>query len=348
MFFDSYENEDNRQREMLLEIALLQRRLLELRFDFASRMPRPLPVKKKGIFGKETGFPEGYARLVEELSEKKRRLEIWRRQEGLPGGLYWWKIDWEHLAPELMWNLTLPGEEEEPDETGWRRAYRLHCEPQGENMLLYLEVEGFCQDGVQTHKRTYDTEFSAYSRQEREQLEEAYNERRNRRALAHMAFADNTRIYSVTTGWSYNSATEYYASSEYLAERMRAAETYSQSLYTVQETRELSVSVSGRRYEGLNGIAEYHTDEAGRLDLAVILDFVRLAARGQAPENEGVLLEGKDAAVLCAGYLAEARDIRQVPLEFFCRDLDRCAVSYEEAMMQAQMITCLAGKLEKS
>ena len=59
----------------------------------------------------------------------------------------------------------------------------------------------------------------------------------------------------------------------YLAERMRAAETYSQSLYTVQETRELSVSVSGRRYEGLNGIAEYHTDEAGRLDLAVILDF---------------------------------------------------------------------------
>ena len=88
MFFDSYENEGNRQREMLLEIALLQRRLLELRFDFASRMPRPLPVKKKGIFGKETGFPEGYARLVEELSEKKRRLEIWRRHSDKSTKLY--------------------------------------------------------------------------------------------------------------------------------------------------------------------------------------------------------------------------------------------------------------------
>lgn len=347
MFFDSFEGESNGYREKLLEIARLQRRLLELRFDFSERKPWPLPVKRKGLFGKETCFSEEYRKTAGELFLKKQELENWRRQRDLPGGLYWWKISWEQLAPELLWNLTLPQEEEEPDETGWRRAYQLSCQPQGDCKLLYLQVEGFCQEGIHTRKHTYDTEFSAYSRQEREQLEAAYQERKNRRALLHMATANHARIYSAVTGRSYESAYAYYTSSEYLSHRMRDAENYSQSLYAVQETRSLSVSVSGKRYSAVNGVAEYHTDTAGRLDLAVILDFARLAARGQAPEGEGVLLEGKDAAVLCAGYLANAPEVKKIPLELFCRDLDRCAATYEEARIQAQMITCLAGKLER-
>lgn len=347
MFFDSFESGDNGYREKLLEIALLQRRLLELRFDFSERNARPLPVKRKGLFGKEPCFPEEYRKMAEELSLKKQELEAWRQQKNLPGGLYWWKISWEQLVPELLWNLTLPQEEDEPDETGWRRAYQLCCQPQGDRMLLYLQVEGFCQERVHARKNIYDTEFSAYSRQEREQLEAAYQERQNRRALMHMTVANDARIYSAVTGWSYESAYDYYTSSEYLSHRMRDAENYSQSLYTVQETRSLSVSVSGKRYGAINGVAEYHTDATGRLDLAVILDFTRLAASGQAPEGEGFLLEGKDAAVLCAGYLAGASDVHQIPLELFCRELDRCAGSYEEAKIQAQMITCLAGKLER-
>lgn len=348
MFFDSVDTEDS-YRAHLRDIALLQRELLELRFDFKTRMPRLLKTRKKGLFGRETFFEETYLEKAEQLAQKKQELEEDRERMGYPRGMYWWNLSWEQLAPALLWNLTLPEEEEEPDESGWRRAYSLACQPGREdNRLLCLQVRGHRQESVSARRRTYEKEHSAYSREERERLEDAYNDRRNTRAMLHVAFADRTQIHSVSTGWDYGSASEYYTSAEYLSDRMRDAENYSQSLYTVEEVRSLSVRTSSSDYSGMNGVAEFHVDENGRLDYAEMLDFAWLRASGDVPEQMGTLIEQKDAAVLCAGYLAQLEEVRTVPMELLCRGVDQCAVSYEDALLQAQVITCLAEKLERN
>ena len=346
MFFDAVK-EDHTFENRLLEAALLQRRLLELRFDFGKMEPRPLEERRKGLFGRETVFPEAYSRLLQELEAKRVELERLRSEKGYPRGLYWWNIPWEDLIPILLQNLTLPEEEDEPDESGWRRAYGLvRMEGREDRDLLCLRVQGYWQGKLSTSKSTYERELSSYTKAERRRMEEEYESRKNNKALTHMAFANNVGVHSIDTGMDYNTAVDYYSSAEYLSNRMREAENYSQSLYTLVETKALSVSAHGKRYGAVDAVAEYHVDGEGRLDYMAMLDFARIAASGEAPEEQGSLLEHKDAAVLCALWLSRRDEVRSVPVRLLGKELNRCAASYEEALIQAQMITCLAGKLE--
>lgn len=346
MFFDSSDTEKV-YRDKLLEIAALQKELLQQRFDFKTRMPLPLKVKRKGLFGREVVFEESYLKKAELLAQKKQELEEYREQTGYPRGIYWWSLSWDQMAPALLWNLTLPEEEDEPDGTGWRRAYQLGSQPgRGDSRLLCLNVQGHWQGKTSARRNISDTEHSAYSKAERQQLEDAYNEKRNNKALMHMAFANNTQIHSLSTGWDYNSACDYYSSAEYLSDRVRDAENYSQSLYTVEEVNKLSVRVASNDYRSINGVAEFHVDANGRLDFAAMLDFVRLRTAGEVPEGMGELLESKDAAVLAAYYFAQQKNVRTVPMGLLCGQMDRCAPSYEDALVQAQIMTCLADKLE--
>lgn len=348
MFFDTQkkENGDGIARE-ILEIAGLQRRLLLCRHDPRTRRPIPLKERKKGLFGREQVFPEGYEALCQELEEKKQRLTERLAAEGKPAGPYWWNLSWEELVPILLSDLTLPEEEDAPDEYGMRRAYRFSevTEADGSRTLC-VKVQVHRQGRASARRHTSDTVYSAYTAAERKKMEQAYTDRQNTRMLAHMAAANKVPVYSIASGRTYNTAGEYYMS-EGLADNMRRAENYSQSLYTVTKTKHLSVSVESSDSEWLLGIARYHADDEGRLDYLEPLDFQVVSWGGDNEEAEGLrsIFDKKDAAVLCAWYLSYDGEVCQVPLELLNPLADQCAVSYEDARRQAEMITCLSEKM---
>lgn len=333
----------------MLDLARRQREVLNLRYDYKTKMPYPLATRRKGLFGREVVYDQEYLDKKELLEGERKELLMFWETLGYPSGMYWWNLPWEHLEPKLLWNLALPEEEDEPDETGWRRAYHLNCSPgKGENRLLCLMVEGHWQGRTSSSRKIHDTEISSYSKQERDQMERDYNSKKNRSALSHMAFANDVGVHSISTGWDYNTAYDYYTSSEYLADRMRASENYSQSLYTIQENNVLSVGVSSTDYGCVNGVAEFHVDGSGTLDFAAMLDFARFQTAGEVPEKKGMLIEGKEAAVLWAAYMSLAEPVKKVPVSLFNNRADQWAETYEEALMQAQIFTCLADKLEMS
>lgn len=346
MFFDTRTEEGDRQRKaLILEIAALQRKLLLLRYEPRTRLPIPLKERKKGLFGREVVFPDGYQALCGELEEKRRNLTERLLEEGKPAGPYWWSLSWEELVPILLADLTMPEEEDAPDEQGRRCAYEFGTFTEEDGFqTLCLSVREHRQRRTAGKRRETDTVHSAYTASERKAMEQAYEDRLNTRMLAHMAFANKTPVYSMVSGVTYRTAAEYYSSGEGIGDYLGKTEDYSQSLYTVQKTSRLYASVESEDVRYDLGVARYHIDKEGTLDHLETLDFCFMED-GREGEKTRPLLRGKDSAVLCAGYLAYSPRVRRVPLDLFGGAAGRNAVSYDEARRQAEMITCLAGKV---
>ena len=282
MFFDvQTENSESGMVQEILEIAALQKKLLLYRYEPEMRLPIPLKERRKGLFGRELVFPEGYQALCEEVEKKKRILTERLAAEGRPIGPYWWNLSWEELIPILLSDLTLPDEEDTPDENGRRHAYEFD-EIMGTDgcRILCLKVQEHRQGRTLGKRHTSGTVHSSYTAAEREKMEQAYADRRNMRMLTHMAVANERPVYSVSTNRTYQTAVDYYSSGEGLADYMRAEENYHQSLYTELETNHLSVSVESSDSRWLLGVAQYHVDDDGRLDYMEPLDFRIISGDG--------------------------------------------------------------------
>ena len=341
MFFDT-PREAEPFDASYIEIARLQKQLLSLRYDAAQRIPRPLPVRRKGLFGRETVWPDGYEPTAQRLQAAQQALGAQRRAAGYANDLCWWSLPWEQAAPALLQMLTLPQEEDEPDETGWRHSVSFWPQPgQDGRQLLCLGMRAHKQEHSSS-RHTQDVEHSAYTRAEREALVGAYNQRRNAQAAAHMYFGNGTGVYSVPTGWSYDTAAAYYASPEYMAERMRSEVQYSESLYTVEEQRVLHVSSNSQDRVSVHAVCEYRIDAGGTLDWLAPLDFAELqATSGDA--TPAAALQQRDAAVLAALWLAAEPSLQRVPLSLFAAGYDKD--NYADVMRLAGVLTCLADKL---
>lgn len=328
-------------RERLLEIAAIQRQLLMLRYDRKTRIPVPLAEKRKGLFGREQVLPEAYLPLCQRLEEKRQEFAKLWEQDGRGQEPCWWKLPWEQIVPLLLYDLTLPEEEDEPDENGWRHAYELETIAEDHGVrTLCIRVRGHQQGKVSAKRRVSERIHSQYTAAERSAMEDAFVEKQTNRALAHMAFANQSPVYSMASERTYHTATEYYSSGEGIADFSNRISDYQESLYTVQETNHLSVSTESSDYRDLIAIGRYHVDGNGRLDYLESLEY-------SGDPQRSALLERKDMAVLCAQYLAEQEEVLQVPLELLTRQMEECAASLPEARRQAEMVTCLAGKLER-
>lgn len=345
MFFDESQEVDNFDNQ-LIEIAQLQNELLMLRYNSAYRVPCSLSSKRKGLFGSEQVLPLPYLKKEALLKEKQQSLTQQRLQCGYADDICWWNLPWERVIPILLYNLTFPLEEDEPDQSGWRRGFSFQQEYVVDGkQFLCLRMQAHYQK-TSSSRNIKSIDYSAYTKEEREAMLDAYNNKRNTHAVMHMTFADNVGVHSILTGQDYDTASKYYASGEYMATRLREAEQYSQSLYSVEERNTLYVSSSSMNRTSIHGVCSFHADESGKLDYMETLDFRELDASNRDTDASEEFFMTKDAAVIGALLLAENSSVEIVPLSLFEKGFN--SDNYSDVIRLAEILTCLAPKLKRS
>ena len=344
MFFDESQEVNNFDSQ-LIEIAQLQNELLKLRYDSANRIPYSLPLKRKGLLGKEQVMPPLYMEKEVLLKEKQQSLIQQRLQCGYDNDVCWWNLPWERVIPILLYNLTFPQEEDEPDQSGWRRGFSFQQEYGVDGkQFLCLKMQAHYKKNSSS-RNIKSIEYSAYTKEEREAMLDTYNNKRNLHAAMHITFADNVGVHSILTGQDYDTASKYYASGEYMAIRLHEAEQYRQSLYSEEERNTLYVSSSSMNRTSIHGVCSFHADESGKLDYMETLDFRELEASNRDTDASEEFFMTRDAAVIGAMLLAENRSVGIVPLSLFEKGFN--SDNYADVIRLAEILTCLAPKLKR-
>ena len=337
MFFDE-QTEDVRYQQIMLAIAQKQQELLCFRFDWENRVPREWPPK--GRWGKNKKVIAQYEAMKAQLQQLKERAAAHRRAKGYPQGIFWWSIPWDQMESKLMYDLY-----QAPDDNHWRFSRSLETHQQGDAEILFLNEEGHCSDFSTKYENRYE-ELSPYSAEEREQMVEEYNRKLDRREAFDALLMGNSPYHAVHIGKEFDSVDDYLLSTDRLLFRDYAEDAYSRSLYTARHTRAVTVQSNSIHYECLLRIGSIRTDAFGCVEGIAPVDYRLEEYRGKLPPEILHMYAQKDAAVALAAHIADHAQYRSVPTTLFEKNILDGASDYSEALRQAKMYTCLAGKLK--
>ena len=335
MFFDDRQ-QDELYPQLLLSIARTQRELLDCRFHWAER--RPLPRKKTGLFGRKSADPK-YDGLLAKLEEQKRRTQQHRAEMGYGNGVFWWNLPWAQLEDYLIYDLA-----EENEVGNWRfhRTWETEQTDRG-TLLLLLREEGHFSS-FSTYTRYETGIVSSYSAEEINSKMRDYTRMMNNYDLMTLAFAGDSPVQSWLTGAEYESGAHYLLSAEHYMVRDHLKTQYARTLYTEKETTTTTVYSNSVHYEAVYAVAEFSLSGGGVRSLTVH-NYGLCGARGEMPEDIRELYASKDAAVGCAAYLADRGAVSGVPMKLFGGGLENGVVSFQDAVRQAEIYTCLADKI---
>lgn len=338
MFFDTG-GADDTYRKLLIQAAKTQRELLDKNFCWKERL-EVAPQQKKGFFGRRPKTDPARVQLETQLENIKEQIRRHREERGcVAGGLFWWSLPWEQVEKWLICDLAQPREE-----GAWQYENELHLLGEDGVYLLCMKEEGHLSDfssaGVYSVR-----EESRYSSAERAEMVQRFNRRINTFDLIDLSIDTDRPVHSVLSGADYASKADYYLSGEYFMTRSYLSDSYAKSLYTKVETRGITAVSNSLHYESFFQVADFHVSGDGTLDHMGIRDFQLIRAGGDVPGSLKDRYAFRDAAVVCAGFLADYEGVRRVPMALFGKDLEQEAARYEEAMQQAELYTCLASKM---
>lgn len=274
------------------------------------------------------------------MKEIKIQLRQNQNRKNAAMGIPWWELPWETVFEQLVIDVMLP---ENQSSKNWDLEYE----------LLHKEKDGYGSLVVSEHGRIYgyhvlrdEWEYnrdSKYSESEQRQMVSDYNKQINQYEWV-MAATTEGPVYSSISDRAYDSMTDYLWSMEHWFIRDHFSDKYARSLYTERETHHLSVESSNTHCRRFFEAGAYHVTE-GVLDLLQPGGYRIIGMDGLQVWDEKEPLKGMDSAVLCAEYLAQLETVQRVPVELFTSDVKKAAVTYKEAIRQAEMFTCLAKKL---
>lgn len=332
MFFDE-DRRDDVYPQIMLSIARTQRELLNCRFRWTDK----LPVPQKSGFWKKKRNPR-YDSLLIRLEDEKRRAKDHRTAMGYGSGVFWWTLPWTQVEDYLIYDLM------QEDEVGnWRFQRTWETRQTQRGILLLLREEGHYSNFSQS--TSYETGIlSSYSESEINEKMRDYTRMMNRWDLATLALDGDHPVKSYLSGIEYASGADYLLSAEHFYLRDHYQTQYARSLYTETETTTLTVSSHSRHYCALYAVGEIEIAGTGVRSLT-IHNYALCSSNGDMPEEIRTLYESKDAAVGCAAFLADFADVDSVPLELFGGGLHTGTVSFQDAVRQAEIYTCLADKI---
>lgn len=337
MFFDTRGSDDT-YRRLLVQVAKTQRDLLGKSFSWKERLEIEIPCKR-GLFGRKPKPDPVQGQLLAQLGSLKEQLKRYREDRGYTSGLFWWSLPWEQVEAWLICDLAQPKEEGR-----WRYAEELHLVGEDGIYLLCMKEEGhmssFSSNSVYSVR-----EESKYNSGERAEMVRDYNRRITRFDLMNLAMDGDRPVHSVLTGADYDSRADYYLSSEYFMTRSYLSESYAKSLYTQVETSGVTAVSHSLHYESFFQVADFHLSGDGTLDHMGVRNFKLIRAGGDVPGDLESRHLGRDASVVCAGFLADYDKVKRVPMALFGKEMEQGAACYEEAMQQAEIYTCLAEKI---
>lgn len=336
MFFDEHKV-DREYQNLLLAISKKQQEIFFTRFDWKKKEPTPWPPR--GLFGKNKKAIAQYESMVSELEQLKAAAEIHRKKQGYPGGIFWWNVDWEKVQHYLMCDLY-----EDKGDGVWRFQRDWELKKDRDDFFLFLRENGHCSDFSSNSQTIYAKE-SNYSQAEQDSMVSAYRKAQKDSNARRIFWSDDSMVYSYKSKTLYASEADYVMSAEHRWDQEHALEKFERSLYTEHITQSVTVTSHSRHYECLFAVGRFHVDLDGLIDFVEPFDYEMCGSRGHITDDIQQAYEEKDAAVALAAYIADYRQAAVIPMQLFGRDITAPAPNFYEAMLQAEIYTCLAQKL---
>lgn len=253
-------------------------------------------------------------------------------------GFSWWNLPWEQMESYLIYDL-----EEIPDNGNWRFERHWNVEQAGDISMLLLKERGHCS--IFSKDAYFDENIeSVYTPSEIDSKMRDLNKKMLAYDLVVYGMWEGG-VHSLLTGAHYDSGADYLLSAEHLLRRDYIRDSYAKSLYTKHETTTVCASSQSIDYECLLAVAEYRIDENGVLNHVGMHNYSICDSRGRISTEMIQHYEKKDSAISCAAFLSDHPSVKSVPLQLFGKDLLAGASNYSEAMRQAELYTCLSGKI---
>lgn len=311
MFFDRVQRADD-SRRLLREIACEQQRL---------------------FLAGEWMESSALLQMREEL------LAVWKSQ-GRFHHTGWWDVPWNQVSRKLWQDTRWQSGE---DSEGWQWEWTLDGRQENETCLVYLKLHGRRYGGAVVEEEWNRYENSRYSPSERSDMVSDYNRKINQWELVGLAASDGP-VYSELSGKTYDSMGSYLFSVDHFVLRDLCSDIYEQSLYTSHEVRNMRIQSNNQHCYGLYRVAELHLTPSGTVDVIRPGKLELLASQGRALPTGKIaeMLSEKDPMLLTAGYLMESGRSCSVAAELLCGALTQDAGTLENAIRQAEFVTCLA------
>lgn len=275
---------------------------------------------------------------MEKLEELKLLAQEHREKMGYGYGVFWWNLSWAQLEDYLIYDLM-----QENEVGSWRFERKLETQKTNDKTLLLLHEEGHFSNF--SSSTSYETGIiSSYSEDEINDKMRDYNRMMNKFDCTTLFLYGDQPVKSHLTGIEYESGLDYLISAEHFIVRDHYKTQYARSLYKETETTTITVSSSSKHYEAIFAVADFSLHN-GIAQSLLIYNYALCGARGDMPQEVQELYASKDAAVSCAAFLSDCQDIKSVPLSLFGNDLMDGAVSFQDAVRQAEIYTCLANKI---
>ena len=338
MFFDDNNTNDNTYRNILCKIALKQHELLQDRFDFTVWQTKNKTVKR-GLFHKRDKSLDIYTAHLSELGQLKKEALSFRTERGYSHGIFWWNISWEILEKYLLYDLTL-----EPDKNGWRFERQWQLLNNNDGKLLVLNEEGHCSVFSSEKNYNYDR-ISNYSDSEIDDKMREFDRMLNNYEFNTILDYPDPFV-SGQTGIKYNSGLEYIFSAEHYLNTDYQRQNLQKSLYTEKNTINMNIFSKSVHYRSVFAISKIKVSQSGELTQLNFFNYKLLSTQGNMPKDILKIYKSKDSAVRCAIYLNFCSEIRKVPMELFGKNIEEKSISFEDALRQAEIITCLAEKIK--
>ncbi|MCD7818151.1 MAG: hypothetical protein LUH07_03765, partial [Lachnospiraceae bacterium] len=329
---------DTELLELLCAVACKQRQLLDGHFSWTER--KCLPAERRTLFRAGKSRNRVYEKLLTELDALKTQVLQHRRKMGYASGTFWWTLPWEQIRDYLIYDLSW-----ETEAKGWRFERNIRTAPMDDgNIMLVLSEEGHCSSF--SSNTTFETGIlSDYSADEINSKMRDFNHRANAYELSALALNGDARVHSSLTGAEYDSTASYLLSAEHYTVRSYHRDALAKSLYTNTETTTVHAVSHSQHYKTFYFLGRLGIAPGGRLERLEVLNYKCSPVQGNVPAEMLDIYRGKDAAVECAAFLSDYADVKSVPLELFGKALNQSSVDFEETLRQAEICTCLAGKL---
>ena len=312
-------------KHLLIRLARIQREVITLLCD-----------PEQGMLDTDAWKSDAYRQALRRMDACREEAADYAKQHTLPLGVYWWNVSWDLVETCLLKDLLL-----EPDTSNYRFRRDWFTENDGGKTMLFLNEHVHYQKFTGSSSTSYGI-ASAYSAEEIQERLREYN--RNITALDLLFLGGSKSIQYSEMDQTYYEGAAWMGSTDYIFQRMALDNLKRIDLYSEKTTHHLSVSGTSFNRDTVYLTGGYEIRNGTLRAMQIFPYNIVKRSGGKIP---GLPDPGAGRApCLAAWKLAEDRNLQRVPLELITDDLKTPAHSFDQAVFLAEVVSCLADKLD--
>lgn len=272
------------------------------------------------------------------LEMLRENLKIEQNKNLFQAGNYWWKLPYEDVRDYLLYDLNI---EDSSDDWKYERKWITVGEKNKKSILLY-EV-GHLSRFDTSNYYNYE-QISKYSDVEQAEMVKKFNKDLDKYAMLDIMSHGNNPVVLESTGQIYDSRLDYYLSLDYMSDRMFYNSVYKRSLYVEHISEGLTAKSNSLHYESIYKVCDIVVNN-GELVYAKDSEAQFLKGKGDIDDRVKTRYSRKDHEILVAAAISQCEEVKTIPIKLFDNTMENKADSYDMAMHQAEIFSCLAKKM---